>query len=195
MLKERLMDKIKVGVDDSLRVIPTMIELRTQVADMLDDEADAATLVSKANEIYQDIDRQLSSFNDEKEKLAQQLVIKAADLDPTSILPLLPYEPAQPITPEAPTVVDTPAVTVNGNVVAACVVGDVLTVTDGNWTGDPTAYARSWLSNGVEVGTDQTYTAQATDVDHSITCTVTATNAAGSTAAPTSNATIVNAGP
>lgn len=82
-----------------------------------------------------------------------------------------------------PFYVDVPAIT------GTATVGSTLTATTGNWTGAPTTYAYQWHSNGVNVGTNQnTYVVQAGDAGHSITCTVTATNAAGSTAAPPSNA-------
>jgi hypothetical protein len=70
--------------------------------------------------------------------------------------------------------------------------GAVLTVTMGNWTGEPTSYAYAWQMDGAAVGTDAaTYDVQAGDVGHTATCVVTATNAAGSTAAPPSNGVLV----
>lgn len=94
----------------------------------------------------------------------------------------------------APEVVDAPAVTVGGNVVASCAVGDTLSVTDGNWTGEPTGYTRSWLSGTAQVGGGTTYVAQASDAGNSISCTVTATNAAGSTNATTNAVSVAAAG-
>lgn len=103
-----------------------------------------------------------------------------------------PDEPGGGPTPTAPTVVDAPAVTVNGVAVPSCVVGDVLTATVGNWTQEPTEYWQSWLSDAAVVGDGSTYTAQASDAGHSVSCSVTATNAAGN-ASSQSNAVTVAA--
>jgi hypothetical protein len=90
--------------------------------------------------------------------------------------------PAPPM-PTPPRVVDVPAVTGNG------VVGSTLTCTMGNWTGEPTSYAYQWKSDGTtELGTGDTYVAVEGDTGHSVSCVVTATNAAGSMVAPPSNA-------
>lgn len=65
--------------------------------------------------------------------------------------------------------------------------GNTLTCTQGNWNGTPTAYAYQWNVGGSNVGTDaDTYTVSAADNGATAICTVTATNAAGSTAAPAS---------
>jgi hypothetical protein len=93
---------------------------------------------------------------------------------------------------EPPKVVDLPAVTVNGSVVASCAVGDMLAVTKGNWEGEPTAYWESWLAGSALVGNGPTYTAQPGDEGQSVRCSVTATNAVGSTNA-ISNAVMVAA--
>ena len=64
-------------------------------------------------------------------------------------------------------------------------VGDTLSSTMGNWYNDPTGYAYQWLSDGDPVGTDSAdYVVKPTDAGKSITCRVTASNAAGSTTAP-----------
>jgi hypothetical protein len=86
-------------------------------------------------------------------------------------------------TPTAPTVVDVPLVTQSGS---------TLNCTMGNWTGEPTSYAYQWKLDGVDAGTGTAdYAVQAGDVGKAATCTVTATNAAGSTAAPVSNSVTV----
>jgi hypothetical protein len=70
--------------------------------------------------------------------------------------------------------------------------GAVLTCTMGIWDGEPTSYAYAWEVNAVTVGTDSpTYDVQAGDIGQTATCVVTATNAAGSTAAPPSNSLVV----
>lgn len=84
---------------------------------------------------------------------------------------------------------DRPAVTSGGVVVTTAAVGAVLNCTTGNWLGAPTGYTYQWKSNAANVGTNSnTYTLVAGDVGHIVTCTVTATSAAGSTAGPPSNA-------
>jgi hypothetical protein len=70
--------------------------------------------------------------------------------------------------------------------------GAVLSCTMGIWDGEPTSYAYVWEVNAVTVGTDSpTYDVQAGDIGQTATCVVTATNAAGSTAAPPSNSLVV----
>jgi hypothetical protein len=70
--------------------------------------------------------------------------------------------------------------------------GGVLNCTMGNWQGEPTGYAYQWHSDGVaNSATGPTYTILPADSGHSLACTVTATNAMGSTAAPMSNAVAV----
>jgi hypothetical protein len=84
---------------------------------------------------------------------------------------------------EAPVNVDVPHATQDG---------DTLNCTMGNWEGVPTAYAYQWQIDSADVGTDSaTHTVTADDAGKTATCTVTATNAIGSTAAPPSNALVV----
>jgi hypothetical protein len=69
---------------------------------------------------------------------------------------------------------------------------DVLTCTQGEWDGAPTAYAYAWQLDGSPVGTDSaTHSVTAAEAGQSATCVVTATNATGSTAAPPSAAVVV----
>ena len=64
---------------------------------------------------------------------------------------------------------------------------DTLTCTMGEWTGEPTTYGYQWKIDGAVVGTDSaTHTVTSADAGKTATCTVTATNAHGSTAAPPS---------
>ena len=67
-------------------------------------------------------------------------------------------------------------------------VGSTLNCTMGNWTGEPTSYTYQWKRGTTNRGTGASYTVVAADAGGSLTCVVTATNAAGSTAAPPSNA-------
>jgi hypothetical protein len=71
------------------------------------------------------------------------------------------------------------------------VVGSVLTSTVGTWLNTPTSYTYQWKRNGTtNIGTSvATYTIVSADLGgNSITCDVTAVNAAGSSTPSTSNA-------
>jgi hypothetical protein len=77
---------------------------------------------------------------------------------------------------------------VNDDVPLVTQSGTTLNCTMGNWQGEPTSYSYAWQIDGAAAGSDAAnYEVQAGDVGKSATCTVTATNAAGSTAAPPSN--------
>jgi hypothetical protein len=83
----------------------------------------------------------------------------------------------------APVNVDVPVVSQSG---------DELTSTMGNWDGEPTSYAYAWQLDGSEAGADAaTLTVTTDDAGKTATCVVTATNAAGSTAAPPSAGLVV----
>jgi hypothetical protein len=98
---------------------------------------------------------------------------------------------AQGVTTDAPPPsTDPPA---NTAVPYAAQAGAEVTCTMGEWTGEPTAYAYQWQSDGTDVGTGTPYPIIAADDGHTFTCVVTATNANGSTAAPPSNAVVVTA--
>jgi hypothetical protein len=72
--------------------------------------------------------------------------------------------------------------------------GDTLTCTMGNWNGEPTHYSGQWMRDGTEqCGSGPSYVVTESDVGHSISCVVTATNAIGGTAAPPSNAVAIAA--
>lgn len=63
-------------------------------------------------------------------------------------------------------------------------IGSVLSCSQGSWNNNPASVAYKWLRNGSAVAgqTGNTYTVQSADVGTGISCEVTATNAAGSTA-------------
>ena len=87
-----------------------------------------------------------------------------------------------------PGVIDIPYASANAS---PAVVGTVVTVTNGNWTGAPTSYTYAWQRSGVAIGgaTAASYTLVSADIGgKQIACVVTAVNANGSTAAPPSNA-------
>ena len=69
------------------------------------------------------------------------------------------------------------------------VVGQILTCTTGIWAAQPASYTYAWQRAGVAIGgaTSSSYTLVALDSTKAIGCIVTATNTAGSTAAPISN--------
>jgi hypothetical protein len=70
--------------------------------------------------------------------------------------------------------------------------GANLTCTMGNWDGAPTDYAYQWRLDGADVGDGTaTYVTTAGDVEKTAVCVVSATNAAGTTAAPPSNQVII----
>lgn len=84
---------------------------------------------------------------------------------------------APPANTSAPTITGTPTV------------GQVLSSTEGTWTGNPTpTYARQWRrgASNIAGATGATYTLVAADIGQTITCVVTATNSEGSDTA-TSN--------
>lgn len=89
----------------------------------------------------------------------------------------------------APTNTTLPAIT------GTAQVGQVLTVSNGAWTGSPTAYTRQWLRGGVAISgaTGATYTLVTADLGAVISCTVTATNAGGSASATSAATAAVSA--
>lgn len=81
-----------------------------------------------------------------------------------------------------------PANTVLPAITGTAQVGQVLTVSNGTWTGTPApTFARQWKADGANIAgaTATTYTPVVGDVGKVITCTVTATNAAGTLPATT----------
>jgi hypothetical protein len=73
-------------------------------------------------------------------------------------------------------------------------VGDTLSCTMGEWSGEPTSYAYAWFLDGAETGAaGSSYTLVAGNEGHTVTCVVSATNTAGSATAPPSNAVTVAA--
>lgn len=100
-------------------------------------------------------------------------------------LVFVPGEPPAPIATVPPVNVDVPYVSGTG------AVGSQLTCTMGNWQNEPTSYSWQWMSEAdpaAPASGDATYIVAPGDEGKNITCIVTATNAAGSTAAPPSNA-------
>jgi hypothetical protein len=75
----------------------------------------------------------------------------------------------------------TPASTAAPTLTGTSAVGDALTCSQGSWSHEPTYLLYQWTRNGTVISgqTGSTYTLQAADQGHSITCSVTAGNGAG----------------
>jgi hypothetical protein len=118
--------------------------------------------------------------------------------------------PTPPAAPVVPTNVNAPsgAVSVPAVSVAAATVpgitarpvisgtalpGYALTCSTGTWSGGPTRFAFQWNRNGTRVAgaTTAVYKVQTADETHEVTCSVTASNAAGPSASVTSAAVLV----
>jgi hypothetical protein len=78
---------------------------------------------------------------------------------------------------------------VNVDVPYVSAMGQLASCTMGNWQNEPTSYAYAWQRDGSAIPgvIGATYSMTTTDSGKDIGCIVTATNAAGSTAAPPSN--------
>ena len=74
-------------------------------------------------------------------------------------------------------------------------VGVVLSVSNGTWANNPSSYSRQWYKDGVAISgaTSTSYTVLAGDLNHVISCVVTATNATGSGIASAVGVTITSA--
>ena len=98
--------------------------------------------------------------------------------------PSLTTSNAPPVLSASPTIAGSPAV------------GQTLSCSQGVWFNSPTSYTYQWLRDGTVISgaTSSTYVVVSGDLGHSISCTVTATNAFGSTPA-TSNAVLIAALP
>jgi hypothetical protein len=113
-------------------------------------------------------------------------MIKTWDLAPVDPQSFDPFEPpgrpAGPPTPPAPTAA--PVVT------GGTLVGNVLTTTDGTWTGTPPInYTRQWRRDATNrpASTGPTITLIAGDLGAMISCNVSASNAAGGPVTASSN--------
>ncbi len=83
----------------------------------------------------------------------------------------------------------TPASTAAPALTGTPVVGQTLSCSQGSWSHEPTYLVYQWLRNGTVIAgqAGPTYTVQAADSGHSMTCSITAGNGAGAATA-TSNA-------
>ncbi len=115
---------------------------------------------------------------------AQAVPVAAGGVAPGIDAELQPVA-TQPESTALPTISGTP------------MVGSILSCSDGSWSGTPApAFTYEWLREGslIPGQTQSTYTVQAADEGHSLSCKVTATNIAGSASA-TSNTLTVAAKP
>jgi hypothetical protein len=89
----------------------------------------------------------------------------------------------------APAVVTAPVI--SGNTDA----GSVLTINTGTWTNSPVLYSYQWELDGVPISgaTTNSYLTITSQVSHTISCSVTASNAEGSNTASSSNTKIITA--
>jgi hypothetical protein len=118
--------------------------------------------------------------------------VSAANLSGTSLLPAT-SAPVFPIVSTA----DQPPVNLTPPVLSGTAQqGHDLSCSDGTWMFSPTSYARKWRRDGAAIGgaTGTSYTVQAADVGHQLTCSVAASNAAGPSAEATSQP-VVPVGP
>jgi hypothetical protein len=84
-----------------------------------------------------------------------------------------------------PTAVPAPTNSVAPAITGTPTTGQAVTCSQGTWTGSPTGYAYQWKRNGSSISgaTSSVYTLQVADEGTAVNCTVTATNAGGSTPA------------
>jgi hypothetical protein len=97
-------------------------------------------------------------------------------------------EKEQPIANEGPNATTKPQIS------GLNIVGEVLTVTDGIWTGTlPITFTYQWRRNGIAIGgeTGTTYIVLPADSGQQITCLVTGTNIVGSAGATSNSITIL----
>jgi hypothetical protein len=90
---------------------------------------------------------------------------------------LLERLPTKPVNTGAPTVTAAKTLVATASPLLSC--------SPGSWGNNPTSLAYRWLRNGVAIAgqTANTYTVQSADAGHGISCEVTASNAAGASAA------------
>ena len=94
-----------------------------------------------------------------------------------------------PATSNGVEVLGLPAETALPSLEGEALAGKTLTCEHGSWTNSPTGYTYQWYRDGNEISgaTESKYVAQTGDREHTLTCEVTASNAAGESTPATSN--------
>jgi len=92
-------------------------------------------------------------------------------------------------TPLPPAPVNTVAPLISGPNSPNYYDGDLITTTNGTWTNSPISYTYQWYRNSGQIigETSSTYLLSFEDIENSISCQITATNAGGSTPIYSSN--------
>ena len=109
-----------------------------------------------------------------------RVIVKAANIAGSTTATSAPTSAVGPaLVPWAN--VDPPAAITGPVISGTAVVGDTLACSPGLWSGDPTQYEYQWNRSNIQiaVATAASYTVQATDNDHRLSCTVTAINSGG----------------
>lgn len=120
--------------------------------------------------------------------VAKAITASDAAIDPGTFPP--PPPPPSDTASGSDPILPPPAALPPENVTVPAVTQDAETLacTMGTWTGEPILYSYAWQLDGVAAGTDEaSLTVTADDIGKLASCTVTATNDAGSTTAPPSN--------
>jgi hypothetical protein len=152
-------------------------------APVLADDIDPVPLIRMYPEADGISDAKVKALAQGEETAAAGAVLEGSQYEPVLMLDADGAPP--PVTVTAPTNVDVPYVSQ---------VGSTLNCTMGNWTGEPAAYVYQWKMDGADIPSDgMDLPVTGADVGHSVTCVVTAENAAGTGTAPPSNAVVVAA--
>jgi len=156
----------------------------------LNAEAEAVMNNSKPTPSQADMDKYMMGGHlDDKEESDPPVMLPVgvqqamlAEAAPSTPPPVDPAATAPPVNRDVPLVMG------DG------IVGSTLNCTMGNWENEPTSYEYAWQTDGSpNSATGTNYNVVAGDAGKAISCVVTATNAAGSTAAPVSNAVNIEA--
>jgi hypothetical protein len=118
--------------------------------------------------------------------------------------PVVPVTPTSPApTPTSPAPTPTPTVTTVPSISGTTTEGDTLSATAGVWSGEPTSYSYQWQDctalgascSDIADATASTYALRASDVGDTVRVVVSASNAGGSTSAPSAVTATIAADP
>ncbi len=121
---------------------------------------------------------------------------------PTPVEPVSPVEPTPPVV-EEPTAPPAPTNTALPAISGTPMEGDVLSASNGSWSGSPTSFKHQWQDcnksgascANIAGATGASYTLGSSDTGHMMRVTVTATNEGGSDAASSAPTAAVSAAP